>query len=289
MEGYFLISTTRPLSHLAMSLTSFLELTDVKARFRQEFSKPIMPKQKELLAPPLTKNYRLVGTAFDYLLRFYVQQQNPQAIHHGWIAERSVKILKSKELTRLYEQAYLIIVQAKEEYARYLETHQVTDDLLKSSLLLAKLDVVYRAKKIPENLEQIDEKDIEDLRKLLAIVEPSTFKSSGVVILNPEFGLASVLVRGADADLLIDDLLIDIKTVKEASLSQEYFNQLIGYYALSKIERIDGTPSQHEIKRLGIYFSRYSYLHIMPIEEVIDEQRFPQFNEWFQNRVKGRA
>src|SRR4028118_114694 len=238
--------------YLAMSLTSFLELTDVKARFRQEFSKPIMPKPKELLAPPLTKNYRLVGTAFDYLLRFYIEQQNLQAISHAWAAEASVKILKRKGLIRLYEQAYLILVQAKEEYARYLETHQVTDDLLKSSLLLAKLDVVYRAGKIPENLEQIDEKDIEDLRNLLAIVEPSTFKSSGVVILNPEFGLASALVRGADADLLIDDLLIDIKTVKEASLSQEYFNQLIGYYALSKIEPIDGTPPQHEIKRLGI-------------------------------------
>jgi hypothetical protein len=275
--------------YLAMSLTSFLELTDVKARFRQEFSKPIMPKPKELLAPPLTKNYRLVGTAFDYLLRFYIEQQNLQAISHAWAAEASVKILKRKGLIRLYEQAYLILVQAKEEYARYLETHQVTDDLLKSSLLLAKLDVVYRAGKIPENLEQIDEKDIEDLRNLLAIVEPSTFKSSGVVILNPEFGLASALVRGADADLLIDDLLIDIKTVKEASLSQEYFNQLIGYYALSKIERIDGTPPQHAIKRLGIYFSRYAHLYIMPIEEVIDAQRFPDFLKWFRNRARVRA
>jgi hypothetical protein len=272
-----------------MSLTSFLELSDVKARFRQEFSKPIMQKPKELLASPLTKNYGLVGTAFDYLLRFYVQQQNPQAISHGWLAEGSVTILKSKGFTRLYERGFLIIVEAKEAYARYLETHQVTDELLRASLLLAKLDAVYRAGKLDENLEQIDEKDIEDLRNLLAIIEPSTFKLSGVVILNPGFGLASALVGGADADLLIDDLLIDIKTVKEASLTREYFNQLIGYYALSKIEQIDGTPPQHEVRRLGIYFSRYAYLYIMPIEEVIDEQRFLQFIEWFQNRAEGRA
>ena len=46
-------------------------------------------------------------------------------------------------------------------------------------------------------------------RNLLPIIEPSTFKSTGVVILNPGFGLASALVGGADADLLIDDLLID--------------------------------------------------------------------------------
>lgn len=272
-----------------MSLTSFLEPSDVRARFRQEFTKPNIKKPKELLAPPLTKNYGLVGTAFDYLLRFYVQQQNPQAISNGWKAERSVNILKRKGFTRLYEQAYLIIVQTKEEYARYLENHQFTDELVRASLLLAKLDAVYRAGKIPENLEQIDDRDIEDLRKLLAIIEPGTFKSAGVVILNPGFGLASALMGGADADLLIDDLLIDIKTVKDASLSQEYFNQLIGYYALSKIEQIDGASSQHEIKRLGIYFSRYAYLYVMPIEEVIDEQRFPDFLKWFRNRAQVRA
>ncbi len=276
-----------------MSLTSFLERSDVKARFRQEFTKPDMKKPKELLTAPLTKNNRLIGTAFDYLLRFYVQQQNPHAISHGWKAELSVKILESKRATpfyeQVYEQAYLIIVQAREEYARYLETHQFTDELIKSSLLLGKLDVVYRAGKIPENLGQIDERDIEDLRNLLAIVEPTTFKSSGVVILNPGFGLASMLVGGADADLVVDDLLIDIKTVKDASLSREYFNQLIGYYALSKIDRMDGTPPQHKIKRLGIYFSRYAYLYVMPIEEVIDEQRFPEFLEWFRNRAQVRA
>ena len=77
--------------------------------------------------------------------------------------------------------------------------------------------------------------------------------------------------------------------MKDGSLSQEYFNQLIGYYTLSKIEQIDGTPPQHEVRRLGIYFSRYAHLYVMPIEEVINQQRFPQFIQWFQNRVKGRA
>jgi len=56
-----------------MSLTDFIKLPDVRARFRAEFPKPNFDVQQELLAAaPNGNNYRLVGTAFDYLLRFYM-------------------------------------------------------------------------------------------------------------------------------------------------------------------------------------------------------------------------
>ncbi|KUK14961.1 MAG: Uncharacterized protein XD53_1610, partial [Petrotoga mobilis] len=51
-----------------MSLTSFLKNKDVKSAFERAFKKPQFDLQAELLAPPLTNNYSLVGTAFDYLL-----------------------------------------------------------------------------------------------------------------------------------------------------------------------------------------------------------------------------
>jgi hypothetical protein len=51
-----------------MSLTSFLNKnSDVREQFKQEFQKPPLQVKKELLAPPLTKRYSTVGTAFDYL------------------------------------------------------------------------------------------------------------------------------------------------------------------------------------------------------------------------------
>jgi hypothetical protein len=123
----------------------------------------------------------------------------------------------------------------------------------------------------------------------MSIVDANLFKSSGVVLLNPTFGLASALVGGADGDLLIDDLLIDVKTTKELSLEREAFNQLIGYYTLYTIDGIDGTPPQHEVKRLGIYFSRYAYLHIISVENVINFSRFPQFLEWFRERANKKS
>jgi hypothetical protein len=96
---------------------------------------------------------------------------------------------------------------------------------------------------------------------------------------------ASELVGGADIDLVIDDMMIDVKTTKNLELRREHFNQLIGYYALYRIGGIGAMPRNHEIKRVGIYFSRYGYLHLIKIQDVIDENSFPRFLEWFVERA----
>lgn len=44
---------------------------------------PAVKPEVDLLAPPLTDHYWLVGTAFDYLLRFYIKFLNPKAIEEG--------------------------------------------------------------------------------------------------------------------------------------------------------------------------------------------------------------
>jgi hypothetical protein len=75
-----------------MSLTSFLTNKinqDVRDKFKQEFPKPKLSVRYEILAPPLTKNYGTIGTAFDYLLRFYLEYLNPGSINKPWIAYSS--------------------------------------------------------------------------------------------------------------------------------------------------------------------------------------------------------
>lgn len=267
-----------------MSLLSFIQQKDVRERFNQAFPKPKLAKNQPLLAPPRAKNPALVGTAFDYLLRFQIKALNPHAIESEWIAQNTLYLLKTNAMTRLYEQAYLIFTEAKERYANFLETQQLTDTLIVSALRLAQLDAIYRSKKINPNLNQIEDEDIADIKALLALVNPQEFTSSGTVLLNPTFDAGSVAVGGADADLIIDDVLIDIKTVKDFSLDRRDFNQVIGYYVLSQIAGIDDAPTGHEIKQLGIYFSRYAYLFVFNVSDVIEEQTFPQFLEWFKRR-----
>ncbi len=270
-----------------MSLTSFIDEQDVRERFNKEFVKPTLIKSHRLLAPSLTKNPRVVGTAFDYLMRFHLKRLNPQAVERPWIAENAWYILDSRGLDELCHQASQILTQAKERYTEFLTAQTLTDELLASTLLLAKLDGFYRSLRMDENLQQVNPEDIRDLRALISAVDFSLFQTSGTVILNPEFKSSS-LVKGADADLIIDDLLIDIKTVKELDLQRRDFNQLVGYYILSKIDQLKGVQLPYNIKRLGIYFSRHAYLYTFDVEEVVDEQRLPEFLEWFQLRA-GRS
>jgi hypothetical protein len=71
-----------------MSLLSFVKQPDVKAKI-----KSFRPKTTKVSVPikvsPRSKRYTLVGTAFDYLLRFEIQRLAPHAIARPWVAEHA--------------------------------------------------------------------------------------------------------------------------------------------------------------------------------------------------------
>src|SRR5574341_1537102 len=100
-----------------MSLTSIIEIKDVRERFREEFRKPKFGVKKEILAPPLSNRYSLVGTAFYYLLRFYLQRLNPNTFNERcWVAETAVGLMPSPSL---YDKAEEIVSQAKVRVADF--------------------------------------------------------------------------------------------------------------------------------------------------------------------------
>lgn len=272
-----------------MSLTSFLEIQDVRAKFQMEFPKPRFDIKRELLAPPLLGAHpRLTGTAFDYLLRFYVKYLNPQAEEDesGWVAERAVRMLKRRGENQLYELGNVAVTEARQNYQKFLSTGKFTDDLLRSTLLLAKLDPLMRRRDyVVENLEFIDKEDIADLWNLINVVDPNLFRTIGRVLLNPDFGPGSLVVKGGDADLILNDCLIDIKTTIKLTLERKSFDQLLGYYILSIFER-NLEPEIQPITRLGIYFSRYAYLYEFPVDQVMNPKTFPQFVKWFEKRAQ---
>ena len=188
-----------------MSLTSFLHNKDVRERFRQEFKKPRIALKKDLLAPPFTKRYALIGTAFDYLLRFYLKYLNPDAITTQWIAEHvlsspgspllenaGVNLTSGKVIwfteTDLTRKAQCIIEQAKKVYSNYISSGEMTDEVIKSSLYLAQLDPIIRARIIDENIGKVYEEDVADLRKLISVVNPNIFMAQEVCVLNHLLG-----------------------------------------------------------------------------------------------------
>lgn len=87
------------------------------------------------------------------------------------------------------------------------------------------------------------------------------------------------------ADFILDDMIVDIKTVSTIDLKRDYINQLIGYYALHRIAGIEGYPKKRKINRLGIYYSRFGLLICMRIHNIIDENKFQKFLKWFSERA----
>ena len=270
-----------------MSLTSFLENnSDVRERFKQEFPKPPLVGKRDLLAPPLTKHYSTVGTAFDYLLRFYLKYLNPNTIDKGyWIAEIALASLKDNPM--LFTKGEKIILQAKKREKDFLENGQITDYLIESALSLAYLDPIYRANRGHEYIGMpIEESDIEDVKKLISIVSPSHFRAEKICIVNPDFGIASAMVRGADADIVIDDNLIDIKTSKKFELKLRDFHQIMGYYTLHQIGGFGKLHPQLKINKVSIYFSRYGYMYTVNLADIVNQDNLSHFLIWFKKRAE---
>lgn len=214
-----------------MSLTSLLRSDDqIRDLFKAFFDKPRLPPGSQMQAPPNTENYAMIGTAFDYLLRFEVARLNSDKTDNerrgGWVAETAAEQISDPELQK---EAQDMVEAARERRDEYISTGEVTDSLLRSVIHLARLDPIFRAGRGHDKIgSDIKSGDIEDLRQLLAVVPRDQFKAEKLCLLNPTFGMGSLLVGGADADLVIDDKIIDFKTTKKWSVRRRSFNQLIG-------------------------------------------------------------
>lgn len=268
-----------------VSLTSFLAVNaDVRERFRQEFRKPKFLVKKELVAPPLTTHYSTVGTAFDYLLRFVIQRLNPHTIDKGyWVAETAVGLLAHDQ--SLFAKSKKIVASARKHLTAYLKTRQMSDALIESALLLGTLDPIFRAGVGHDMIGVVDKADIQDLNNLLSAVDEKVFTTTKLCLINPTFGAASVLVGGADADLVINDTIIDIKTTKKLALDRSALDQVLGYYVLHHIGGVGELNPKPTITKVAIYYARYGYLHVIPLSELIDSTTFPKFVQWFQHRA----
>jgi hypothetical protein len=265
-----------------LSLTSFLKQSkEIRLELRQHFPYPLKSVVfPHVQAPPLTTNYAMVGQAFDYLLRFYMQRHNPHASDAAgrshWIAD-SMKVLagslvgESDEIQRQREAEALcptLLESAHAHHERYLENGLVTDELLGSCLNLAIMDGIVRAGELRAELGVANPRDIQDLRNLLALVPAAPFLDGQKIFLNPPFRFPS----GADCDLLIDDTLIEIKTTKFSEVKEEYYQQLLGYH-LCTLPR----SGPRGFQRIGVYFSRHGFLWSVALSDIASEDAFCRF------------
>ncbi len=183
-----------------------------------------------------------------------------------------------------FETAKTILDQAR----AYLEVYRVLQEpeppdirtLARHSLLLANLDPIRRRGYSGWDLEEAADDDVDDLVSLLEIVPYASLTDPSTMSLNPTFGWGSELVGGADADLIIGDTLIDIKTTKNLRLKRSLLRQLIGYYILSEIARIEN-PEFPRVDSIGAYFPRYAQLWRLGSENFTADSAFNEVKRTF--------
>lgn len=264
-----------------MSLTTFISKSEIKKEFLRNFKKPIFDLHSDIICESKTKNWTLVGMAFDYMLRFFIEYNNKNNVKKSeWVASGSLTFLEDNK--RKYKLAKKLFNKSKNNYRKYLKNGKVTDDLITSTIHLAQLETICRSGIIDKKFGFVYKKDVDDVKNLISIIKKDTFMAKKLVILNPTFNSASSLVGGADADLVIDDTLIDIKTTKHLEFKRDKFNQLIGYYILYKIGGITNFKNV-KIKKLGIYFSRYGILHTFNVDDCLLYKDLSIFIRWFNN------
>ena len=164
-----------------------------------------------------------------------------------------------------------------------METGVLTVGLLGASFGLAQLDAFYRTG-TARALVDMREDDAMDLRGLLGVAWrrfPVPLRSC---YLNPDFGEASALVGGADADLIVDGALIDVKTTRNLSFGQEMYNQIVGYYVLSRLGGVNGRDGAN-LSAVGVYFARYGILHTV-ITAGIKKATDGAFTEAFERAAR---
>lgn len=90
---------------------------------------------------------------------------------------------------------------------------------------------------------------------------------TGPAIQNPTFALSRA-IGGADADLVLDGCLLEIKTTVKPGLNPEWFRQLLGYVLLD-------TDDAYGIRRIGLLLPRQAVLVSWPLDELLDAMAGP--------------
>lgn len=296
-----------------MSLTRYLKhnaMFNLRNWFKYHFPNPGLDVKKQLLVPSLSKskNRGEIGTALDYLIRFHLERINKKVIfrNKNWIAEEGynsiimecdlnndshMEIGNPETATKIVDieifREFIIneFNNSKKNHIEFMNNGIITDELLISCVFLSKLDSRYRSSITDLYIDDTNSYDINELKQLINIVPWNNFKAKKQCFLNPDFGDGSNLVRGADADLIIDNTLIDFKSSKEFKIHRNDLNQLIGYYLLSRIGKIN---NEHGVKitHIAIYFARYNYFWKIPLSHFYELEKYDELTEDFIRIIK---
>lgn len=286
-----------------MSLTSLLrENTNAKTLFSTlpplgSIVKTVLGykvKGEPLFIPRYkNSNPALIGMAVDFWCRSFIQRINkqeqeleiPRQVLGGVASAVELNYVKEEEVDILLQNIH----QIWKMRSNYINHKKIDEDkYLKGCLILAYCENTLRNQiKPPEGYLTIQKDDFVDLKQITDSIQtaPRLLQTKKSFWLNPTFGDYSRKVGGADADYIIGNMLVDIKTTKSDILQPQHIHQLLGYYLLSQYD----TTFPCEIKQIGIFFTRYNKLDYIEIEDLAKLIKLDTFSDFFKEVVEGNT
>jgi len=147
------------------------------------------------------------------------------------------------------------------------------------------------------NREAFADDLLAEMEELFEILRGQDWTDGYEAFEKPQFGKHRHILAG-EADFLVDDLLVDIKTTENPSFTNSFWRQLLLYYILNDIQRtlfesesVSRTGYERfegkypEINRVGVYFARYGELRVVDLNEVIsDKDKYEELRAWIVDR-----
>lgn len=248
---------------MRINVTQMIVLPEFKTEIRNIIQKPKLPENKPtLLYPRMCSSWEasVVGTAYDYLIRYFLIDKyatlNPSC---EWIWQTTARYF--------YDQNEI------KEMQDILISNKLTTKKLETLIKIAGLDVVFRSGRTKYfNPDMKFTNNVTDLKQLAETLNILPFTPKKTLHLNPAFAVGDQInnnyVHG-DVDLIIDDLLIDVKTTKDVKFDDKMWHQLVLYYFMLKFYGL-------EINKVGIYYSRFNYLFEIDIKNFVNDEQFKQ-------------
>lgn len=240
-----------------MSLKTILDSPATTAFFKGRIRVPKVDPPLLVRVSPGEGLPQLVGSGFDYALRFGLQARFFCVALGQTAAEVGAGLGVSfghspDDVSNAVLEARDAIEVAREGAAGT----ELTSDVAAACLRLAAFESIYRSGRPDGFTRHPAATEVAELRALFEIVPWEEFAPEERIHLNPTFGEGSEAVGGAGADLVLDDTMIEVKTVARSRLSPKIIRQLLCYAVLARRFGLDGDDSSTEITELGVYFAR---------------------------------
>lgn len=247
-----------------MSLTSQIKQKTPRAEALLRCTNPPQEKVPSRKVHHSGKDWSLIGTAFDYLVRMAICKKNGLEFEPS-IAEKSAKMRADMEECEQLESDTLSDFSVAKALAQRFIVAGDKFEWATFALKFAKLDYYYRAHYW--NSGWNDDPLVSHVTELVELLElwEQKYEIGEEVDLNPVFE-SSRLWGGADGDIIDDGCMVDWKVVNDPKLgtsdSLKHWAQVTAY-ALMAIKE-----GKH-ISHVAIYYARHGLLVKKKIEDVL--------------------